>query len=191
MMLKLSLLIVFVALLACERNDVMTYKVPKQTLLVAQLSQNDSLKTINWIIPDAWIKQPDTEFRLASYQVPALDSSNELGDFSIVKFPGDAGGVLANVNRWRKQLSLDPITVDDLVSLLVPVQHSELSISFIQLDNVTKQSSGSSFEAMYVGFFIANDHSYFFKLTGSKNLLRAYYDNFITILRTITYETPK
>jgi len=101
MMLKLSLLIVFVALLACERNDVMTYKVPKQTLLVAQLSQNDSLKTINWIIPDAWIKQPDTEFRLASYQVPALDSSNELGDFSIVN-------LVANDFKFGTRINTSP-----------------------------------------------------------------------------------
>ena len=99
----------------------MTYKVPKQTVTVAQLSVQGSYKTLVWSVPEAWIEQDLTSFRLSSYQVP--NQSNGIGDFSVVKFPGDAGGILANVNRWRGQLGLSSINVDDLASLFVRVEH--------------------------------------------------------------------
>ena len=35
-------------------------------------------------------------------------------DLIVTKFPGDVGGVLANVNRWRKQIGLQPIGDDEL-----------------------------------------------------------------------------
>ena len=51
--------------------------------------------------------------RLSSYQIPVLDS---FADLSVTKFGGDAGGVAANVNRWRKQLGLQPETLEEIQS---------------------------------------------------------------------------
>ena len=44
--------------------------------------------------------------RLASHKVSDEDG-NEI-DFSITSFPGDVGGLLANVNRWLGQIGLPP-----------------------------------------------------------------------------------
>ena len=44
--------------------------------------------------------------RLASYNVP-FDGG--VGDLSIIRLAGQAGGDLANVNRWRDQLGLPNI----------------------------------------------------------------------------------
>ena len=49
--------------------------------------------------------------RLASYQIPILDY---FADLSVTKFGGDAGGIKANVNRWRKQLNLIPETLEEI-----------------------------------------------------------------------------
>jgi hypothetical protein len=45
--------------------------------------------------------------RVASFRVPAAGGAS--CDLSVVRLPGEAGGRLANVNRWRGQLGLDPL----------------------------------------------------------------------------------
>ena len=40
-----------------------------------------------------------TLFSLANYEIPFNDTYANL---SITKFAGDAGGIVANVNRWRR-----------------------------------------------------------------------------------------
>jgi hypothetical protein len=49
--------------------------------------------------------------RLASYNVPYSDG---YGDLSIMVLSGDGGGVEANINRWRGQISLEPQTISDI-----------------------------------------------------------------------------
>jgi len=44
-------------------------------------------------------------------------------EISVSAFPGEVGGVLANVNRWRGQLSLAPITEADLPKTTAPVEN--------------------------------------------------------------------
>ena len=54
---------------------------------------------ISWQVPDGWTqKQGSSEFRFA--QIDAGDNLTVV----VSRFPGDVGGTLANVNRWRAQL---------------------------------------------------------------------------------------
>ena len=46
---------------------------------------------------------------LASYKIPH-DAGD--GDVSVISLGGDGGGMLANINRWRMQVGLDPIGED-------------------------------------------------------------------------------
>ena len=42
----------------------------------------------------------------------AIDHSTD--EITISAFPGEAGGIEANVNRWRKQLNLSPKTINQI-----------------------------------------------------------------------------
>ena len=46
--------------------------------------------------------------RRGSYSI--TDDRNNEADLSITAFPGDVGGELANVNRWRGQVGLEPLS---------------------------------------------------------------------------------
>ena len=52
----------------------------------------------------------NSEKNARTYRIPKTESENIkiFAELSITKFPGDAGGIEANVNRWRKQLNLLP-----------------------------------------------------------------------------------
>ena len=78
--------------------------------------------------------------RLASYSIPYND---EVADVSITNFSGDGGGLLQNVNRWRKQLGLDSIT-DKKLDQIIEIKKSKLgNYSYIKI--VNKENEGSAF----------------------------------------------
>ena len=96
----LCLLIIF----GCNNNEsdnIHSYRMPK--------SKNTEL--FSWDIPDNWILANKTKFSQANYLIP---SSRGSADISISYFAGNAGGVKANVNRWRRQLNLEPQSLDQM-----------------------------------------------------------------------------
>ncbi len=60
--------------------------------------------TYAWDAPETWTKGDEKEGRLATYELPGTGKTSCV----LSSLPGDAGGELANINRWRKQMDLDP-----------------------------------------------------------------------------------
>ena len=58
---------------------------------------------VHWKAPPAWEEQPASGFRKGSFLVRG--ANGETADVSVISFPATAGGLLANVNRWRDQLN--------------------------------------------------------------------------------------
>ena len=50
--------------------------------------------------------------RLASYEV--ADKNGSRLDFSVTSFPGDVGGLLANVNRWLGQIGMEEVKENEI-----------------------------------------------------------------------------
>ncbi len=69
---------------------------------------------ITWDLPADWTQIPGNGLRYATIKIK---SDAEPLELSVTKLPGEAkeaGSVLANVNRWRGQVGLDPIQDADL-----------------------------------------------------------------------------
>lgn len=60
---------------------------------------------LTWTAPEGWKAAPPSSMRLASFEVPVEGGA---GDLSVVRLGGDAGGFVANINRWRGQIGLAP-----------------------------------------------------------------------------------
>lgn len=79
---------------------------------VAQSSGGDgSGESKNWPAPSTWKQKPAGQMVLASYQV---GEGAKAADVSVTSFPGDVGGLFANVNRWRGQMGLPPVQEREL-----------------------------------------------------------------------------
>ena len=104
----------------CDRAEIHSYHVARefdgatvgQMGTLGQASQADHIE-MSWTIPDSWTQiQATSEMRIATFQI-----SNGL-EVAVTAFPGDVGGLAANVNRWRGQIGLEPIDaqrVDDVI----------------------------------------------------------------------------
>lgn len=69
-----------------------------------------------WVVPAGWSRVPgERPMRLATYEAPSESGPIEV---AITRFPGNVGGELANINRWRGQMGLAAIDESELESAI-------------------------------------------------------------------------
>ena len=64
--------------------------------------QRDSVEGVSWETPAGWSRGRQAPMRLATL----TDGEVEI---AVSAFPGNVGGIVANVNRWRQQVKLPPV----------------------------------------------------------------------------------
>lgn len=117
---RLALLILPIALLGCEEEPLRTYAAPKaptpaaQTVAPAVAPPEHDHVHVGWELPEGWREAENTQsMRFAT--IHAGDAANPV-EVTVTHLPGDAGGIIANVNRWRGQLGLPPAEPGELTS---------------------------------------------------------------------------
>ena len=136
-------LYIFVFILALSCNDdkhIKYYKIPK--LNVVNKNQDfkieDSQLSFTWDVPKNWVIGKESSMRLASYSI-AYD--NLFADVSVTNFSGDGGGIEQNVNRWRRQLNLEPQSIE-LIEKDIQNKKSDLgNYKFLKIINPTNEES--------------------------------------------------
>ena len=125
-----------------------------------------------WEAPEHWEHKPATQVRVGNYAV-----SNEAGealDFSITSFPGEVGGILANVNRWLGQVGMSPTDEQGLSQYLSDRMIDEKPAKLVLAE--------SDEQALYAAILLHKGRSWFLKLMGDVNLARAEKENFLGLI---------
>ena len=65
-----------------------------------------------WKVPGHWQEQAHGPMQTAKFV--ALGDGGAKAEATVAEMPGDGGGPLANVNRWRGQIGLGPVAAGDL-----------------------------------------------------------------------------
>jgi hypothetical protein len=97
--------------------------------------END--KPVSWTTPPGWKTEPPTKMRYATLVLNTKDASLDL---SITRLPG-GGNVVANINRWRKQLGLNPIAAIDLPKVTTQVKLDSETAVAIDFVGVAQKSA--------------------------------------------------
>jgi hypothetical protein len=104
-------------LAGCEEPRIESYTTKKESAPPAQAmpqppaapSSPPQAVDASWPIPEGWTVDPQQRpMRLATFR--AGEGGNSL-EVALSEFPGDTGGILANVNRWRGQVGLPETTL--------------------------------------------------------------------------------
>lgn len=120
-------------------------------------------------VPEGWVAAPANSMRLVNL-VPGGDTRAEC---YVTILPGAGGGVEANVNRWRKQMSLEPYTEQELAAL----PRRELlgaEAIYVEFDGVYRGMSGDQNEPDFklLGLILPlNNSGLFIKMLGPKELI--------------------
>jgi len=75
----------------------------------------DDSGEISWELPDGWQEIPATGIRYATLRFGPADDPLELAVTALPNPTGNAEDfMLANINRWRRQMGVTPISVEEL-----------------------------------------------------------------------------
>jgi hypothetical protein len=134
--------------------------------------------TLIWTAPAHWTAKPPSAMRKGSFAIK--DGAAE-ADLSITSFPGDTGGLLANLNRWRGQISLPPLAAGEL-----DANREHIDIGSLHVDVVDFAGSANGAPTRIVGAVVpVGGETWFFKLMGPDALVAKEKPAFLEFLRTV------
>lgn len=131
-----------------------------------------------WTAPASWTAKPAGGMRKGSYAIPGAGGA--VGDLGITAFPGDVGGDAANVNRWRGQLQLPPVSAAEAVASIKRQTQAGLEIGVVEI--VGQGAAANRLLGAMVPF---HGSTWFFKLTGPDALVAGERATFLEFLKTI------
>ena len=122
----------------------------------------------HWKAPESWQTLAPGQMQVAKFAVPAHGDAKAEVFVSI--FPSDTGGVLANVNRWRRQVGLGEIDDAGLKACASPLEGATGAV----LVNLTNENRS------LLGAIIPRDGQWwFYKLLGDTAAVTPEHDNFV------------
>jgi hypothetical protein len=136
---------------------------------------------IHWTVPAGWKAQPASGMRQGSFLVS--DASGASADVSVVSFPGTGGDDLANINRWRNQLGLPPVSQDELAGQLQSLASGAGQFVVADMAGVGSDKN----PARILGAWLRQPgHVWFFKMMGPSGLVAAQKDAFVAFLQSVS-----
>lgn len=168
----------------CAKETVSVYEVPHEETPSPQLpsppSPGPAAMALQWDVPADWVEAPGSAMRVASYSF--TDSAGDLVDISVTRFPDSAGGVLANINRWRNQIQLPALADDDLDSETKRIPIAGVRGWFVDFVGMIESGVPSRITGAIVP---AGGNSWFFKMVGPDTAVASQLDNFQSLLTSI------
>ena len=140
----------------CAREKVQVYRISHQVEMTKppfQMAASTAPELV-WRAPAGWAQGEASGPRLGTLTWKSCQ-------LTITAFPGDAGGLLPNVNRWRSQIQLPALSEDGLDAHVVRRQSvGALSYQLVSIENPEQG------QALRVGILSYADKTWFFKLSG-------------------------
>tara|TARA_B110000003_G_scaffold275518_2_gene318383 strand:- start:1176 stop:1769 length:594 start_codon:yes stop_codon:yes gene_type:complete len=160
------------ALTACDQAAVKSYTIPKEQPVVTSepaepnpmrplpgmAEQAAAAGELQYTVPSGWRQLPASGIRKATLQI-------EDAELSVLVFPGDVGGELANINRWREQIGLAAIEESALATITRELTISQHPASYVDLIGPEKSIKGA--------ILPFHGRTWFFKLLGPSDSVQA------------------
>lgn len=164
--------VALLALTACDQAAVKSYTIPKEQPVVTSepaepnpmrplpgmAEQAAAAGELQYTVPAGWRELPASGIRKATLQI-------EDAELSVLVFPGDVGGELANINRWREQIGLAAVEESALATITRALTISQHPASYVDLIGPEKSIKGA--------ILPFHGRTWFFKLLGPSDSVQA------------------
>jgi hypothetical protein len=157
--------------------------VPPHPLIASGTAEPQNSEKPVWTVPADWQEAPPSEFLLAEFVISGANGAK--ADVNVAMLNGAGGGVLPNVNRWRGQLGLPPITEDNL-----PAATSALEVAGGQatMVDLTGTDTKAGQKARLIGVILPQTgQTWFYKLMGDEQLVGQQTEAFTKFIQSAKY----
>jgi hypothetical protein len=147
-------------------------------------AQSAAPPALSWDTPPGWVALAPTQFRQANFQVAGLPEA----ECYLTVLPGDGGGLLSNLNRWRAQMGAEPLSEAEAAELPQQTLLGEQG-SFM---TVTGTYTGMGQQPAQEGYMMAavaaihEGTSYFVKMTGPEAVIQQELDNLALFVASLS-----
>ncbi|HTY88019.1 MAG TPA: hypothetical protein VMB80_11180 [Candidatus Acidoferrum sp.] len=140
---------------------------------------------LTWKTPDGWTQLAPGQMRVGSFKVTG--PGGKTADVSIIPLGGTAGGDVANVNRWRAQIGLDPVPAEEIKQ---SAQTVEVAGQPAELYALSGKNPGTGEPAgILAAIAQRGETAWFFKMTGDPGLIAEQKPVFVEFLKSIQFGT--
>ena len=146
-------------------------------------------------VPAAWTSsKPSNAMRKAQLTIKPVEGDSEPAELVVTSFPGGAGGVKANLDRWQKQFrdaddSPPKIETKTVPGKNVEVVRAEVAGRYVAALFPGSPQSNNKPNFRLLGAIVeAGDTTYFIKLVGPEKTMLDARPAFDTLLGTIKAE---
>jgi hypothetical protein len=146
---------------------------------------------VEYVAPEGWQRLPQSAMRAASLRIPG--TGDDQGDVSVSRFRGD---LLENLNRWRRQLGLEPVGVRELAEMPRTTVFGRPAVR-VELEGTFAGMGSHEPRPGYALLGVIEEEDgarWFVKLVGPKAMVdahRARFDRFRASLRETDLESPE
>jgi hypothetical protein len=139
-----------------------------------------AIDTPDWSVPESWEELAPTSIRKGNFRIVQGEQTAEI---TVTAFPGDVGGLEANVNRWRRQIGLPSEPLATLQQSIEPIEIDGQPAFYIDLLN-PQATEGIGI----LGAVIPHGtKTWFVKMVGNQSVLEDQQDNLMLFLRSIQF----
>lgn len=151
------------------------------TVLPGMAESVSGFTTPQMVAPPHWESKPLGQLRRGSWDIP--NPAGAAADMSVLVFPGDVGGLEANITRWRQQIGLEPAPLGELELIEVDGRAG----TFVQLIG-TQPLPGGAEPLATLGWIVAvGEGTWFFKMTGERDHVLAEEPAFRVFIGTVRF----
>ena len=127
----------------------------KMQILPGMQEAANSAPELSYKVPEGWQELEPSGIRKGNFKI---NSNSGAAEVTILTFPGDVGGTLANINRWRDQIGLEPATAENIDQFGEPYEIAKHRALYVRLEGETQ-----SILAAVLPF---HGNTWFFKMLG-------------------------
>ena len=135
-----------------------------------------------WEVPAGWNETAPSAMVLKSFSVGNAEHDAKI---SITRFPGDVGGPLANVNRWRGQLSLEPVEANELSKLTTSIDVLGGKATLVDMKGTDGKTGKPA--RMIAASVPRQGQTWFYKMMGDDATVAREKDAFVKFIQTVRY----
>jgi len=137
----------------------------------------------NWQVPAGWEEVPGGQFLAAKFIIHGSGAAQAAVNVS--SSPGEGGGLLGNVNRWRQQLGLAQLPESEADKLVTPL---EVQGGTAMMVDMSGAGAGTGLKTRLIGAVIRQpNQTWFYKLMGSEQVVEREKAAFTQFVKTAQY----
>jgi len=138
-----------------------------------------------YTLPEGWKIVPTRSMQLMT--IEAGQEGTHPANVSVSAFPGEVGGKAANINRWRGQIGLGPVSAEVAEEFITPATVAGLEGWQVDFTGAAPAMDAHGAARLVVTAVFHNGQTWFFKLVGADSSVQPELERYNQFVSSVSF----